>query len=301
MEILFCLIVAYYFVTRGAADLFYAAKGELPARHQVRRARLALANPDRPERYGFRGFMADLAEDCWIDADEWRAERRKARKAAKTAEPETTSQKEVTQPEVVEDAPEIATEDAPPPEKPTSETEPAETPATEPISANPVEPTPVDTTVPDWNNWQNPFAPKPVIGELVTAAPTEARSHLKLIIPEGEASMSAPTATPSTNGHAGSGEVTNIQATRTYLDELATHVDGEILANLELAQSVLSGHGLDKDVDFMGKFTTVGELFQSAASVLREIRAEHDSKHNLMEEAVNSTPDAADVDYYRHA
>lgn len=93
-----------------------------------------------------------------------------------------------------------------------------------------------------------------------------------------------------------SGEVTTIGATRAYLSQLGSYVD-DILSQLELAQATLRGQELDSTT--LGHMATAAEHFAAAKAALEQARAALDSQHSLMEEAVQSTPHAAQRDYYR--
>lgn len=94
------------------------------------------------------------------------------------------------------------------------------------------------------------------------------------------------------------GETTSIDATRTYFGQLAEHVQSQILSQLELCQATLAG--ADMDPATLGHLTSAMEQFAVAKASVEAALASLNSRHALMEEAVNTTEHAAQRDYYRH-
>ena len=94
-----------------------------------------------------------------------------------------------------------------------------------------------------------------------------------------------------------SGETTTIGATRAYLGSLAGYVQTDILSQLELADATLRGAEMDSET--LGHLAAASEHFAAAKAAIEQAMATLNSKHALMEEAVQSTPEAATRDYYR--
>lgn len=94
-----------------------------------------------------------------------------------------------------------------------------------------------------------------------------------------------------------SAETTTIGATRGYLTQLATYVQDSILSQLELAEATL--RGAEMDAETLGHLAAVSEYFAAAKAGIESALATLNTKHALMEEAVQSTPDAATRDFYR--
>ena len=94
-----------------------------------------------------------------------------------------------------------------------------------------------------------------------------------------------------------SAETTTIGATRAYLTQLATYVQDDILSQLELAEATL--RGAEMDAETLGHLTSAVEHFAVAKAAVESELATVNTKHAAMEEAVQSTPDAATRDFYR--
>ena len=96
-----------------------------------------------------------------------------------------------------------------------------------------------------------------------------------------------------------SGETTTIDSARTYLTELGGHVETEIESQLELCHTTLSSAEMDEHT--LGLLTQASEQFAVARATVAEALSSLNSRHSLMEEAVNATgDDAATRDFYRH-
>jgi hypothetical protein len=94
------------------------------------------------------------------------------------------------------------------------------------------------------------------------------------------------------------GETTNIEATRTYLSELAGHVQSDILSQLELATSTLQANNVDQAT--LGDLATIREQFDQAVTALGDLAGTITDRHGAVEEAVNAADEVADTDWYRH-
>ena len=94
------------------------------------------------------------------------------------------------------------------------------------------------------------------------------------------------------------GETTNIEATRTYLSELAGHVQSDILSQLELADSTLRANKIDQAT--LGELDGIREQFNQAVTAIGDLVTGINERHAAVEEAVNSTPEVADTDWYRN-
>lgn len=97
----------------------------------------------------------------------------------------------------------------------------------------------------------------------------------------------------------GSGETTNIQAARTYYTQLAGHASNDIGTRVELSKTYMTAAQLSDQ----GVLAAIGQveeaarmLAAAAVGVTTALEA-----HRLMEEAVASTPGAANTDFYRPA
>lgn len=110
-----------------------------------------------------------------------------------------------------------------------------------------------------------------------------------------ENQMTAPT---NTNTNSASAETTNIQAFRSYMNDLANHVNSQILPQIELSKSLLTGRDLDQDT--LNDMTSLYEKFSQAASHALATITAHDARHGLLEEAVNATASPAQTAYYQH-
>lgn len=94
------------------------------------------------------------------------------------------------------------------------------------------------------------------------------------------------------------GETTNIEATRTYLAELAGHVQSDILSQLELATSTLQANNVDQAT--LRDLATIREQFDQAVNALGELAGAITDRHGAVEEAINSADEVAETDWYRH-
>jgi hypothetical protein len=123
------------------------------------------------------------------------------------------------------------------------------------------------------------------------------------------AQPSGPTATPvpplagDTQGEAtvtvGSGETTNIQSTRAYYEDLAAHVEKDILGQVELSTATLSLAEMN-DPEVKAAVANVSEQFALARAAALEVPKALE-RHRLMEEAVRSTPGAAQTGFYKES
>ncbi|MCK9895202.1 hypothetical protein [Frankia sp. AgB32] len=98
---------------------------------------------------------------------------------------------------------------------------------------------------------------------------------------------------------AGSGETTNIQAARTYYEQLAGHAESDIASRIEMSRTYMTAAQLS-DTGVLSAIAhaqeTAGLLAAASRGVVSALEA-----HRLMEEAVASTPGAANTDFYRPA
>ncbi|MGF7235312.1 MAG: hypothetical protein ACQSGP_10200, partial [Frankia sp.] len=124
-------------------------------------------------------------------------------------------------------------------------------------------------------------------------APTAAPAHDPDAIAAGPTTEGAPPMTAPI----GSGETTTIASARAYYTRLSEHAMKAVAAQIELSRSYLTGAemGDPKVLNAISHTHEVATMLAAAArSVLEALAA-----HNLMEEAVASTPGAAKTDFYR--
>jgi hypothetical protein len=137
----------------------------------------------------------------------------------------------------------------------------------------------------------------PPVGRRLTLVPDLDDEHK----PKIEGVLAAMTAThngtSTSTGTGATGEVTTIGNTRVFLDELATYTDTSVVPQLEIAANALANSKVDAET--RGLVTSAQDLYTQAAGMLREAKAVLNAKHAAMEDAVNSTPEAAETDYYR--
>jgi hypothetical protein len=122
---------------------------------------------------------------------------------------------------------------------------------------------------------------------------TAAPAHDPAAITAGPTTQGAPPMTTPT----GSGETTTIASARAYYTQLSEHAMKAIASQIELSRSYLTAAemGDQKVLAAIGHTHEVATMLASAArSVLEALAA-----HNLMEEAVASTPGAANTKFYR--
>lgn len=93
------------------------------------------------------------------------------------------------------------------------------------------------------------------------------------------------------------GEAPNIQAAREALTAIAEEAEQTNTAIDQLSASLSSA---DMDSDTLGEVSEILEAADNLKSAVDHALAGLDSRHQVMEEAVNSTPHAAKTEFYRH-
>lgn len=128
------------------------------------------------------------------------------------------------------------------------------------------------------------------------AAPGDSRPHPT----SGDPGTGAVTTTTERTSAmtTSTGETTNIEATRTYLSELAGHVQSDILSQLELATSTLQANNVDQAT--LSDLATIREQFDQAVTALGDLAGAITDRHGAVEEAINSADEVAETDWYRH-
>lgn len=94
-----------------------------------------------------------------------------------------------------------------------------------------------------------------------------------------------------------SAETTNIQAARTFLTTLAAHLQ-HLTRLAGTARSHLAGKGLDTST--LNRIEAIRRQLDALAGTCTSGAGHLTGYHGQMEQAVNSTPEAADVGFYRH-
>ncbi|THJ54883.1 hypothetical protein [Candidatus Frankia alpina] len=97
----------------------------------------------------------------------------------------------------------------------------------------------------------------------------------------------------------GSGETTNIQAARTYYEQLAGHAEADIASRIEMSRTYMTAAQLS-DPGVLSAISHAQETAGLLAAASRGVVSALEN-HRLMEEAVASTPGAANTDFYRPA
>ena len=95
-----------------------------------------------------------------------------------------------------------------------------------------------------------------------------------------------------------SGETTDIQATLRFLEEMQAHLNGEVLAKLQLAQATLAGKQVDSET--LAYLSRIRDQGTTMASLCEQGATHVSDYHGLMRQAVNSTPEAAETEWYRN-
>lgn len=95
-----------------------------------------------------------------------------------------------------------------------------------------------------------------------------------------------------------SGEAATIDAAKRFLTDTATHIRGEVAAQLEVCQAQLAT--ADMDSESLASLASVHEQATALAAALDAAVKGIDDRHAAMEDAVNSTSHAAKTEFYRH-
>lgn len=125
------------------------------------------------------------------------------------------------------------------------------------------------------------------IGSSAFRTPGHPAGHTSHAQPEGETAMSIPT----------TGEAPNIQAAREALKAIAEEAEQTNTAIDSLSASLASA---DMDSQTLQEVSEILEAADNLKAAADHALAGLDSRHQVMEEAVNSTPHAAKTEFYRH-
>ncbi len=94
-----------------------------------------------------------------------------------------------------------------------------------------------------------------------------------------------------------SGETTNIANARAYYTSLEKHATDDVAGQIELSKSYLTVAQMS-DETVLGAITRAEEAARLLATAAAGVGAALEA-HRLMEEAVASTPGAANTDFYK--